>query len=112
MSTRADLSFVVHKLSKLSSNPRKLYFKVLVHILRCIRDNMTLELKLYAHMNDEPLSELLRQDSINIENQLIDFSDSSWQNFPDTGRSTGAYIIFYQRGPIDHGPHVPRPVAQ
>ena len=29
-----------------------------------------------------------------------------------TGRSTGAYIIFYQGGPIDHGTHVPVPVAQ
>ena len=40
------------------------------------------------------------------------FSDSSWQDFPDTGRSTGAYVIFYQGGPIDHGTHVPGPVAQ
>ena len=40
------------------------------------------------------------------------FSDSSWQDFPDTGRSTGAYIIHYQGGPIDHGTHVPGPVAQ
>ena len=40
------------------------------------------------------------------------FSDSSWQDCPDTGRSTGAYIIFYQCGPIDHGTHVPGPVAQ
>ena len=40
------------------------------------------------------------------------FSDSSWQDFPDTGRSTGAYIIFYQGGPIDHGTHFPVPVAQ
>ena len=40
------------------------------------------------------------------------FSDSSWQDCPDTGRSTGAYIIYYQGGPIDHGTHVPGPVAQ
>ena len=40
------------------------------------------------------------------------FSDSSWQDFPDTGRSTGAYIIFYQGGPIDHGTHVPGSFAQ
>ena len=39
-------------------------------------------------------------------------SDSSWQYFPDTGRSTGAYIIFYQGGPIDHGTHVPGQVSQ
>ena len=36
-------------------------------------------------------------------------SDSSWKDFPDTGRSTGAYIIGQ---PIDHGTHVPGPVAQ
>ena len=42
----------------------------------------------------------------------MDFSDSSWQDFPDTGRSTGEYIIFYQGGPIDHGTHVPGLVAQ
>ena len=40
------------------------------------------------------------------------FSDSSWQDYPDTGRSTGAYIIFYQGGSIYHGAHVPGPVAQ
>ena len=40
------------------------------------------------------------------------FSDSSWQDCPDTGRSTGAYIIFYQGGPIDHGTNVTVPVAQ
>ena len=42
----------------------------------------------------------------------MDFSDSSWQYFPDTGRSTGAYIIFYQGGTIDHGMHVTGPVYQ
>ena len=42
----------------------------------------------------------------------MDFSDSSWQDCPDTGRSTGAYNIFYQGGPIDHDTHVPGPVAQ
>ena len=40
------------------------------------------------------------------------FSDSSWQDCPDTGSSTGAYIIFYQGGQIDHGTHVQGPVAQ
>ena len=42
----------------------------------------------------------------------MDFSDSSWQDCPDNGRSTGAYIILYQGGPIDHGTHVPGPVAE
>ena len=42
----------------------------------------------------------------------MDFSDSSSQDCPDTGRSTGAYIIFYKGGSIDHGTHFPGPVAQ
>ena len=39
----------------------------------------------------------------------MDLSDSSWQDCPETGRSTGAYMIFYKCGPIDHGTHVPVP---
>ena len=31
---------------------------------------------------------------------------------PDTGRSIGAYIIFYKGRPIEHGTHVPVLVAQ
>ena len=42
----------------------------------------------------------------------MDFSDSIWQDCPDPRTITGAYIIFYQSGTIDHGTHVPGPVAQ
>ena len=42
----------------------------------------------------------------------MDFSDSSCQDCPETGRSTGAYIIFYQGGTIYHGKHVPGTLAQ
>ena len=40
------------------------------------------------------------------------FSDSSWKCFPDTGRNTGAYMIFFQGSPIDHGTHITEQVAQ
>ena len=69
-------------------------------------------LKYYPDMNDVSLSELLRKSSINTENQLMALSDSSWQECPDTDRSTGAYIIFYQCRPIYHGTYVPGTVAQ
>ena len=107
-----DLSFAVHKLAYFSANPGKVHFEGLVHLLRYIRDNKTLGLKYYADMNDAPVTDLLRKSNINTKNHLMDFSDSSWKDCPDTGRSTGAYIIFYQGGPIDHGTHVPGPVAQ
>ena len=63
-------------------------------------------------MKNAPLSYLSRKSSINTKNQLMDFSDSSWQDCTNTGRSTRTYIIFYQGGPIDHGTHVPEPVDQ
>ena len=66
----------------------------------------------YTDMKSAPLSDLLIQSRINAENQLMEFSDSSCQDCPDTGRSKGAYIVFYQGGQIDHGTNVPEPVAQ
>ena len=102
----------MHKVAKFSSNPGKVNFEYLVHLLRFFGENNTLVLHYYADMNDAPVSELLRQDSIKTDNQLMDFYDSSWKYFPDNGRSTVSYIIFYQGVTIDHGTHVPGPVSQ
>ena len=66
----------------------------------------------YAVLNDAPVTDILKQANIKTKNHLMDFSDSSSQDCPDTGRSTRVYIIFYQGGTIDHGTHVPGPVAQ
>ena len=70
-------------------------------------ENKTLGRKYFADMNDAPVSDLLRQASIKTKNHLMSFSDYIWKYCPDTGRSKGAYIIYYQGGPIDHGTHVP-----
>ena len=102
MNTRVDLSFAIHKLAKFSENLCKVHFEELVHLLRYIRDNITLFLKCYADINDAPVTDLLRQAINKTENQLIDISDSSWQYFPDTGKSTGEYIIFYRGRTIHH----------
>ena len=69
-------------------------------------------LKYYADINDAPVSDLLKQASIKAENHLVDFSYSSWKGFPETGKSTRAYIIFHQGGPIDHVTHVIGPFSQ
>ena len=63
-------------------------------------------------MNDAPLSDLLRQDIINTDNQLMDFYDYIWKDCTDTGISKVAYILFYQGGFLDHGTHVPVKVSQ
>ena len=107
-----DLSFALHKLAKFSDNPGKVNFEGLLHLFRYIRENKTLGLKYYADLNDAPVTGLLSQTNIKTKNHLMAFSDSIWQDCPDTGISTGAYIILYQGEPIDHGKHVTGPVAQ
>ena len=60
LSTRVGFSFALHKLAKFSSNPGKLHFEGLVHLLVYIRYNKTFVLKYYAYMNNAPLYDLLR----------------------------------------------------
>ena len=69
-------------------------------------------LKYYDDMKGVPLFDLLRQDRIKTKKKLVVFSDSSWKDCPDTVRSIGAYIIFYQGETINHGTYVTRPAAQ
>ena len=66
----------------------------------------------YAKIEDSPLSKLLIQARINTEKQLVVFHYYIFQYCPDNGRSTEAYVVFYQGGPIDHFTFVPGPVSQ
>ena len=71
LSTRGDLCFSVHKLAKRSSNPSKVQFEGLIHLLRYIRDNKNLGLKYYSKIENAPLSDLLRKVRINTDNQFM-----------------------------------------
>lgn len=42
---------------------------------------------------------------------IVMFTDSSWQDCPDTGRSTGCYQIYQQGGIVDAASFLPNPVA-
>ena len=64
LSTIVDIRFSVHKLATFLSNPGKVHFEGLVHLLRYIRYYKTLGLKYYADINDAPVSDPLRQASI------------------------------------------------
>ena len=90
LSKRVEFSFAVHKLEKFSANPVIVHFEGLVHLSIYIRDNKTLGLKYYADMNDAPISDLFRKASIKTRNRLMDLSDYSWKDCPDTGMIIGA----------------------
>eukprot|EP00957_Ditylum_brightwellii_P066145 5019123-Ditylum_brightwellii.AAC.1 len=42
---------------------------------------------------------------------MLVFTDASWQDFPDTCRSTTGYYIFHQRGVIEGSSQVNVPIA-
>ena len=78
-----------------------MHFEVLVHLLRCIRDNNTLVLNYYDGIKDAPLSDLLRQPNINTDNQLMVFSDSSWQDFQTLAEVQEHMLYFIKVGQLD-----------
>ena len=99
-------------MAKFSSNPGKLHFEGLVHLLTYIRENNNLVLIYYANIKDAPISDLLIEAIVNIDKQLVVLSDYIWKDCTDTGISIGSYIVFCQGGTIDHCIHIPGTVDQ
>jgi hypothetical protein len=54
---------------------------------------------------------MLRSQEIQQTEAFFGFSDSSWNDDVDTGRSTGCFIITYMGGSMDHSSNMPDPVA-
>ena len=66
----------------------------------------------YSDINSSPIGHILHQSDLSLNDKLtVTFTDASWQDDVDTGRSTGGYIIFKSGGPIDHRCHLPVPIA-
>ncbi|MGH3053820.1 MAG: reverse transcriptase domain-containing protein [Gaiellaceae bacterium] len=109
--TRPDIVFAVMKLVKFNLNPGRPHFEALIHLLGYIRDHSLYGLQFYSNTHDSPVYSLLSQHNITTKRDLFAFSDSSWQDCPDTGRSTGSFLIFYKGGVVDHSSFLPDPVA-
>jgi hypothetical protein len=58
-----------------------------------------------------PVQALLTESQLVGACPLIAYSDSSWQDCPDTGRSTGGMLILCQGGLVEAASFVPDPVA-
>ena len=69
-------------------------------------------LRYYAKIDYAPLSVILIKDNIKTDSQLVVLSGFIWKEFSYTGIISGAYIVFYQGGKIDHCTHVPGPVSK
>ena len=112
LNTFPRLQFGIRKLAKYMRNPGRMHFQALMHMLHHVRCNHTNGLTYYSDPARAPISELIFSQNIHpTESTFYVFADSSWQDCPDTGRSTGGYHIFYQGGIVDSAMTFPTPVA-
>jgi hypothetical protein len=81
------------------------------HLLRYLRDNIYLGLKFYSYINMSPITRLLSSNGISLDNPLIRFSDSSWNDDIDTGRSTGCFMIICMGDAVKHRCNISDPEA-
>jgi hypothetical protein len=99
------------KLAKFSRSPRRVHFDVLIHLLMYLRDNVYLGIKFYSNLVESPMLQALQSQHIFQSHPFFGFSDSSWNDNCDTGRSTGYFIIAYMGEVVDHSSNMPDPVA-
>ena len=67
-------------------------------------------LKFYSNPQDSPVYKICATHKIKFK-PLMGMTDSSFQDCPDTGRSTTAYKTFYRGSLVDQNSSVPVPVA-
>jgi hypothetical protein len=112
LNTYPRLQFPIRKLAKYMRLPGKQHFRALLHLLHHIRCHHLCGLTFYSDVTEAPVSKLLFEQGIDpVASPFYVFADSSWQDCPDTGRSTGGYHIFLQGGIVDSAMTFPVPVA-
>jgi hypothetical protein len=108
--TRADIMFITCKLSKACHDPGIKDFEALLWLFGYLRKHTDLGIKFYHDATQSPIYQLAK--SQNVPNsELTVFSDASWQDCPDTGRSTAGELVYCQGGYVHARSHVPVPVA-
>jgi hypothetical protein len=115
MNTFVKLSYAIRKLAKYMQYPGKQHFICLKHLLnhiQCFRCSGGI--KFYSEVKLSPIYQLMI-DSGNKEHAdatIIQFTDSSFQDCPDTSRSTGGYLTFMQGAVIESVSTMPSIVSQ
>ena len=110
--TRPDLTYAVSKLAKFSNNPGMKHFRALVWLVSYINTTQDKGIRYYHEYQKSPIYKLCQRNNVPISKDgHVTFSDASWQDCPDTGRSTGGRITTINGGAVDHASQVPVPIA-
>ena len=111
--TRLDISFAVNKLARFSNNPGVIiHFRYFLHLIGYIKNTPSKGLKFYSVYEYSQIYLLLKEHNITSDDKsAIPCSGPSWNDYVDTGRSTGGHVTFIEGGSFDYGSHLPVPVA-
>ena len=110
LGTRGDVLFIVNKLAKACTAPGDEDFKALLWLFGYLRAEPEWGTRFYSDITESPISEILSKHSI-PPSDIVVFTDASWQDCPDTGRSTTGFLIFYQGGVVDANSMLQIPIA-
>jgi hypothetical protein len=110
LGTRGDILFIVNKLAKACVAPGREDFKALLWLFGYLRAEPAWGSKFYSDTNESPVKNLLNKHVSNASDIVV-FTDASWQDCPDTGRSTTGYLIFYRGGVVEANSMLQVPIA-
>lgn len=115
MNTASTLQFAIRKLAKFNNRPGRKHYQALIHLLHHVRtQRLSMGLRFYSPKSTSPIQTLLTKTHPNFkftQHPIIMFTDSSWQDCPDTGKSTGAYLIYMFGSLVDAASFIPTPIA-
>ncbi|KAG7346413.1 hypothetical protein IV203_038386 [Nitzschia inconspicua] len=109
MNTFIKLTFTIRKLAKFMQKPGRRHFEVLKHLLKHIQcHRCSAGIKFYSDIKLSPLYQMMIEtgNAEHAEAPLILFTDSSFQDCPDTSKSMGGYLLFMKGGVVDNSSHL------
>ena len=87
LGAQPDILWIVTKLAKANLAPGLKDFHALLWCFGYLRKYQSWGIKIYSNAQESPVSQILKQIDV-CPTDIIVFSDSSWQDCPDTGHST------------------------
>ena len=116
LNTGTPLHFAIRKLAHFNALPGKTHYKALIALLHHVRtQKREYGLKFYPPGHDPPIYDLVRRYEPDFDfdfHPILIFCDSSWQDCPNTGRSTGAFYVYLNGSLVTATTFVPVPVAR